>query len=401
MWRSVQLVCATSLSALACFGQEAGYRSVSFANTTGQGSATLSARAYYPATVAGANAPMVAPPAGGYPVIVFLHGFTQLGSSYSRLGSYLSRRGYVVVLNNTGQFSATLQASDGKAYYSALVAANAQAGGFFAGALDMSRAGLSGHSAGGSNTVQALADNPGYRCGCVFAPVNPGAAVTAQVDVPLSVIQGEGDLITPWGLSGLPVYSAATGVTGLRTFYRLDFSGGHNNVAGLFVLTATDQEVWAASRRVMRGFFDFYLDVDGAGLDAAIGDRARAEPRLSELSLSLEAPTLWTAGEPAIGQVVNAHVASESLFVVLALAGALQPPIPTPLGALELVPSTLLASLTQPVTAARYSTTPIAVPADPTLVGADLALQGIGFGTGTATGLGLELSGAALLTVQL
>ena len=274
---------------------------MTFVNATGQGSSTLSARVYYPALVAGANAPMVAPPTSGYPVVVFLHGFTQLGTSYGRLGTYLSRRGYVVVLNNTGQFSPTVQANDAEAYFGALVAANAQAGGFFEGALDMSRAGLSGHSAGGSNTIQALADNPGYRCGCVFAPVDPGAAVTAQVDVPLSVIQGEGDLITPWLLSGLPVYNGATGILGLRTFYRLDLSGGHNNVSGLFLITVTDQAVWAASRRVLRGFFDYYLGVDQGGLDAVIGDRARAEPRLSELAVSLESPTLWTARRLRVG----------------------------------------------------------------------------------------------------
>jgi len=400
MRRLLQVVLLAALGSLSCAAQEAGFRSVTFANTTGQGSATLSATAYYPAPTAGANVPMIAPPAGGYPVIVFLHGFTQLGSNYSRLGSYLARRGYLVVLNNTGQFSGTLQANDAKAYFGALVAANAQTGGFFEAALDMSRAGLAGHSAGGANTVQALADNPGYRCGCVFAPVDPGAAVTAQVDVPLSVIQAEGDLITPWQLSGLPVYNAATGVQGLRTYYRLDASGGHQNVAGLFVLSANDQAVWAATRRVMRGFFDHYLRVDQRGLGAVIGDRARSEPRLSQLSLSLESPALWTAGNAWIGQTVTMHVASESGFAVLALAGSLVPPIPTPLGELRINVATLVMSLTQLVGAGSYTSTPLTIPADPTLVGTQLALQGIGKGTGTATALGLELSGAALLSVQ-
>ena len=35
------------------FGQEDGYRDLSFPNTTGQGSSTLSARVYYPATSSG------------------------------------------------------------------------------------------------------------------------------------------------------------------------------------------------------------------------------------------------------------------------------------------------------------------------------------------------------------
>ena len=401
MRQAIQVVSAAAALSLCCAAQEAGYRGVTWPNTTGQGSATLSARVYYPATAAGVNAPMIAPPAGGYPVVVFLHGFTQVGTSYNRLGSYLSRRGYVVVLNNTGQFSATVQADDAEAYYFALVAANAQVGGFFEASLDMTRAGLSGHSAGGSNTVQALADNPGYRCGCVFAPVDPGAAVTSQVDVPLSVIQAEGDLITPWQLSGLPVYLGATGARGLRTYYRLDASGGHNNVAGLFLITANDQAVWAASRRVMRGFFDRYLDVDRRGLDAVIGDRARAEPRLASLSLSIEAPALWTVGDWAIGQSVNLHVASEPGFVVLAFAGALQPPVPVPLGELRLDLSTLASTLLYVAGSERYSTGSLAIPADPALVGVPLAMQGLGKGTGTTTALGLELSDAELVTVQL
>lgn len=384
--------------ALSCSvaGQEAGYRDLTFPNTTGQGSNTLSARVYYPATSSGSNAPMIPPPAGGYPVVVYLHGWTQTGASYSKLGSYLSRKGYVAVLNNTAQFSFSTQAADGKAYFGALSAANTQVGAFLEGALDMSRVGLSGHSAGGGNTITVLADNPGYRCGFVFAPIDPGAGTSAQVEVPLAVIHGEGDLVLLWQLTGLNIYNEATNARGLRTFYRMTFGCGHNNLVGLFHLTSTDQEVWRVSKRVMRGFFDHFLGVDQRGLDVVIGDSARAEPRLSELYLSVETPTLWTAGDAQLGQTVTMHVASEPGLVVLAASGGLGTPLPTPFGELVLDPSTLLTSWVSQVGAERYATTSLAIPSVPSLVGFQLALQALGVGTGA----GSSLSGSAVVTVQ-
>jgi len=397
MIRALALALASALLQPVSVGQEAGYRDLSFPNTTGQGSSTLAARVYYPATSAGANAVMIAPPAGGYPVIVFLHGWTQTGASYSKLGTYLSKKGYVAVLNNTAQFSFSTQADDGIAYFGALVTANAQAGNFLSGALNMSRAGLSGHSAGGGNTVTVLADNPGYRCGAVFAPIDPGAATTGQVEVPLAVIHGEGDLVLLWQFTGLNVYNEATNVRGLRTFYRMDFGCGHNNLAGLFHLTSTDQDVWRVTKRVMRGFFDHYLGVDQRGLDRVIGEAARAEPRLAELYLSVESPTLWTAGDAQLGQTITLHVASEPGLVVLAAAGGLAGPLPTPFGDLLLDPGALLTTWLRQVGQERYATQPLAIPSDPSLVGFQLALQALGAGTGAAS----ALSGAALLTVQL
>ena len=249
MVRALALAASGMLLCSLAVGQEAGYRDLSFPNTTGQGSSTLSARVYYPATAAGANTPMVTPPAGGYPLGVFLHGWLQQGTSYPKLGNFLAKKGYVAVLNNTGQFSSSVQGNDAKAYYPALSVASTQPGNFLQGAIDMNRAALSGHSMGGGNTIEVLANNPGFRCGFVFAPIYPGASTTAQVDVPLGVIHGEGDFVLIWSLTGLNVYNQATGVTGLRTFYRMDFSCGHNNLTSLIQLTSTDQEVWRARCR--------------------------------------------------------------------------------------------------------------------------------------------------------
>ena len=165
MFRSILASC---LALAACFelpAQLPGYRNLTLPNPTSQGSSSLPVRVYYPATASGQNAPIITPPAAGYPTVVFLHGLFQIGRAYSRLGEHLAKKGYVAVLNETGQFSSSLQADDGAALFHALVVANGQSGNVLEGALDMSRAGLCGHSVGGGNTATGRATNPGYQPG--------------------------------------------------------------------------------------------------------------------------------------------------------------------------------------------------------------------------------------------
>jgi hypothetical protein len=197
---------ASCLALAACCdltAQSPGYRDLTLPNPTSQGSPLLPVRVYYPALTAGQNAPMVTPPAAGYATVVFLHGLFTIGSSYSRLGKHLARKGYVAVMNETGAISPFQQADDGAALYHALIVANGQSGHVLQGALDMNRAGLCGHSVGAGNTVTVLASNPGYKAGLCFAPIYPGAATTNQVDVPLGIIQGTGDFVLIWSLTGV------------------------------------------------------------------------------------------------------------------------------------------------------------------------------------------------------
>ena len=401
MTRLVRAAACTLLLAACASTQAAGYRDLAFTNPTGQGSSSLQARVYYPATTAGANTPMHAPPPGGYPVVVYLHGWSQFGRNYALLGRALAERGYVAVLNDNTPFNTAVQGLDGAAYFAALSAAATQPTGFLAGAIDMSRAGICGHSAGGGNSVEVLAQNPGYLAGFVFAPIYPGQATTAQVDVPMCVIQGEGDTILSWAHTGLAVYNDATNASSLRVFYRMGPTARHNNVAGLFLADAVDEDMWHVSRSIMRGFLDRYLLGEQVGLEGVIGDEARAEPALSHLHVSIEAPQLWTVGDPGVGQVVQVRLASEPGPAVLVFAGALGATLPTPLGFLQLDPTTVLSSAPVLVGADRYATLPIAIPANPSLVDFDLAVQGLGRGTGMTTHLGVEFSDSTLLTVTL
>ena len=107
-----------------------GTRDVSWSNSTGQGSSTLAARVLYPAATATTNAPILPQP-GGWPTIVFLHGFAVLGNSYATLGANWAQQGFLVVLSNTMQFDNQGQEYDGRALFAALQAANTAPGGPF------------------------------------------------------------------------------------------------------------------------------------------------------------------------------------------------------------------------------------------------------------------------------
>ena len=63
-----------------------GTRDIALANTTGQGSSSLTARVHFPAATAGSNVPVL-PQQGGWPVVVFLHGFLALDRKSTRLNS--------------------------------------------------------------------------------------------------------------------------------------------------------------------------------------------------------------------------------------------------------------------------------------------------------------------------
>jgi dienelactone hydrolase len=386
-WIVALLACTASAQGLL----PVGFKDVAFANTTGSGSAALAARVHYPALSAGQDAPL-RPQAGGYPVVVFLHGFAALGRQYPALGDHFAARGMVTVLGDTAQFDANLQVLDGVALFRALQDANVEPGGFFAGALDMARAGVCGHSMGGGSTVNVLARDPGYRAGFCFAPVFPGAA-TGSVRAPLGVLHGTGDTIVPW-LQGQSLFAAATAYRGQKLFYLMNAQAGHLNVVPFLLLTQVDREVWERSARVAHGFFARHLAGDVGALEEAFGRTARSEARLVSLSAGIEATELWLGGSASIGQRLRFNVLVEpGPAAVLLAAGPAS--VPTPFGPLLIDPLTLAVLLSGNVGDERLLEREITIPADSALIGALVAFQGIGLGRD-----GLRLTAtAALLTI--
>lgn len=364
----------------------AGFTNLTLQNPTGQGSPSIPATVYYPANAPGHQSPLLPQP-GGHPVLVFLHGLNVLGSGYGALGERFAQRGYVVVLGNTAQSSATQQLADGIATFAALGLANTQPGHFLQGALDMTRAGVAGHSMGGSTTIGCLAANPGYRAGFCFSPgITPAAS---QVQVPLGICHGTGDQFLDWQTFGQSLYQNLTAVQDLKFFYVLNQDCTHGNVAGYSQATQLDRDVFDASSRVAIGFFDRYLRGEAKALEDAIGPSARAEPRLFQLDLEVRTPELWLFGTPSIGQQVSFRIAAQPGPTWLLWAAA-ESNWPSPFGTVLLDPATLSVFTSGTIGADHLWTLPLVLPNDPGLVGLQFPFQGLGFdhlGNGELTGL--------------
>ena len=350
---------------------------------------------HYPASSPGQNAPLLRQ-AGGYPVVVFLHGFGVTGVLYQQMGEMFAGSGYVAVLQNTGQSSATQQFLDAVALHPSLVAENTRSGSFFRGALDMNRAALAGHSMGGGSTIRVLASSAGYRAGVCFAPwtVNGYQARYApSVQVPLAIVHGLGDQVLPWELHSQAFYQAATSFTGSKLLYLLDESCNHSNVAGLTVTTPASRLIWARTSSMAVGFLDHYVAGAQDGLEDVYGPAARQHPNLVRFDIDVESPAMWLAGGAAPGSTAKLGVLSlQGPAAMLAAAG--RAAIPTPFGTLLLDPASLVIAVSAAVGPSLVLEASLPIPPGPALVGAVVPLQSAGIG---ASGLGLTSSPALVI----
>ncbi len=178
---------------------------------------------------------------GGYPVIVFLHGFGGSGGQVLDVGRRFAQAGYIAVLTDTTRFDRDLQAENGRAFFRALTLSNTDEESFLFGLLDMDRVGIGGHSMGGGNSLRVLADNPGYKAGFCFAPWmthRPGEGgkdyvdqYASKVKVPLGIVHGVRDRILPWKLNALRLFEAAKSDASLKVLWVLDRDASHVNIA--------------------------------------------------------------------------------------------------------------------------------------------------------------------------
>jgi dienelactone hydrolase len=370
-----------STFALTAQGFPAGFRDTSFANTTGQGSATLTARVHYPATQAGANAPL-RPQTGGYPVVVFLHGFAALGRFYGPLGEALAEAGYVGVFADTAQFSGPTLTADGVALFAALDVANRQTGNFLQNALDLTRAAVAGHSMGGGSTVSVLAAEPRYRAGVCFAPVDAVAA-GPLVRAPVLIVHGLGDTIVPLATGPQPLFDRLTQADPLRVLYLLDNAANHTNVCGFLLSTQSDRDVFARCVRVTLGFLGHVLDGNPIGLDEVVGDAARTEPRLVRIDAGVRTPQSFADAPARIGTTVRKTVFARPGPALLAIAAA-PAAVPTPFGTLALDPASLVVLASGVAGTDQRFVTTIPIPNNLWFPGLRLACQGLGLGAGIA-----------------
>jgi len=386
------LLLAVPLAAQSPFA--VGTRDVSLPNTSGQGSANLTARVHYPAAVAGTNA-AVLPRAGGWPVVVFLHGFAAVGNNYAPIGNALAANGFVAVMSNTMQFDNQGQEYDGRALYSVLSVADATAGGPFAGALDMGNAGLLGHSMGGGNVGNVLSNNPGYRAGFGMAPVTPRGSNAAAVRVPMGIVVGQGDSIAPAATYAQPFYASLTGYGDAKGYYLMNGDCTHLNVCAFSLISATDNAVFARSMAITLGWFDRWLRNGPLGLDAVFGPAPRGDARLVTASQQFTSPQVFASGLFAVGQTTRLSVAAEAGFAGIGFASSLAPSLATPFGDLLLdAPSAVLqwSGLTGSGASAQRYDASVAVPVDPVFAGFSFAVQALGVDRNGALRLGNALA---------
>lgn len=304
--RVTSLLVLASLAAPA-LASEAGYQLVDFDNLSGIGSPVIPTRVYYPSTTPGLNAPPT-PQSGGYPVLVYMHGFGLTASTYATTGEAMAEAGYVCVLPDTGSLSEVVQYEDTQALFPLLVAASTTPGHALEGLIDMGRAGLAGHSMGGNNTLKLLALNQGYQAGIAIASSDQGQGITPNIDVPLLLIHGLGDTAIPWPQS-LQTFNQASGFTGSKVFYLFGPNGSHLNVAiGTVIM---NPQVFARSIRVQAGFLDCYLGGVSAGLEEVVGPTGTSDPDFNSVSVEVERTELWHVGTPSPGQSVRFEVLCE------------------------------------------------------------------------------------------
>lgn len=388
---------AWTLLATAAVGQSPaiGQTEVAWVNNSGNGAAILDATVHYPAVAPAVNAPVL-PTTTGYPVVVFLHGWGRLGSEYYRMGQELASLGIVAVMMNTAQFSYLEMEADTRAMFGAIDAANSEVGGFFEGAMDMSRVGLMGHSMGGAvlsyvlnEAPNASASNPGYKCALGLAPVNPSIALAGtEVTVPIGLVSGQGDILTPPATHAIPYYAALVPAQGLKFHYQLNANCTHMNLVGL---EQVNPAVFERTIKIAKGFFGQFLSGNVLGLEAVLGVDGESDPNLVLVEMDSAEPQSWGSDQLRVGQTTRISVAAETGFAGLIVANSLAPPQPTLIGTL-LVDSASAFSVGESWIPGERLDVLITVPPLPELIGSGLAVQGAGATINSVFQLGSALS---------
>ncbi|MFN3243253.1 MAG: hypothetical protein ACE37K_17260 [Planctomycetota bacterium] len=361
-----------------------GLADVAWPNPVAAGTPTLSARIHYPAQDPGFGARMLSVPSpDGFPVVVFLHGYGQLGNDYAQIGDSLAQEGFIAVMINTAMHSYQTLEQDARGMFPALVAANTALGSQFRGKLNMEQVGLLGHSMGGAVIAYVLdydvaspVSNPGYTCGLALAPVNPAIAVSGtQIRVPLGIVSGQADPLTPPSTHAEPYYQSVTPLSGLKFHYQMGPTCDHMNIVGLLPHNPT---VFERTQAIIRGFYGQFLSGSLTGLESVLGVDGESDPNLAQLDVQTSIPQAWSDGTLRIGQVTRVSVALEGGWGgLLAANSTTMQPTTTLVGTLLIDPNTAFTLAEGPVATQRLDVD-ILVPNLMALVGSTFAVQGGG-----------------------
>lgn len=246
----------------------AGWTTVSVQRPQG---GSFNARLVYPATSTGAGAPFEAS-AGPFPAISFGHGFVTAPSAYDSLLRHLATWGYLVIASESEQgFFPSHQglANDMRACLDWLEQQHADPTSPYHGAVDTQAFGLSGHSMGGGASILAAAADGRVRALANLAAneTSPSAiAAMAQVGVPVSLIAGSQDSITPLAANGAQMY-ANTAAPKLLPVIQGGFHCGFVDTPpfgglGCDAGSISRAAQLAVTRRLLTAFFQLHLRGD-------------------------------------------------------------------------------------------------------------------------------------------
>ncbi|MCK5942565.1 MAG: hypothetical protein KAI24_11380 [Planctomycetes bacterium] len=334
-------------------------------------------------------------------MVVFLHGYGLIGSDYSAIGETLAESGFIGVMLNTAQFSYVDMEHDARAMFEALDIENASPGSMFRSRLNMEQVGLLGHSMGGAVIAYVLhvdvttpVANPGYTCGLGLAPVNPALAISGtSVRVPLGLVSGQADTLTPPATHAVPFYQSVTPLEGLKFHYEMGLTCDHMNICGL---ATNNPSVFERTQSIITGFFGQFLSGSLQGLESVLGVDGQSDPNLAALQVETSVPQAWADSPLRIGQTTRVSVAVEGGWGGLLAANSttLQPTV-TMVGTLLIDPNSAFTLAEGPVGGQRMDVL-ITVPNSQSLVGTTFAVQGGGatvntpFLLGSAIGFVIE-----------
>ncbi len=257
---------------------------------TRPGGSTFSALLYYPATSAGANAPLDASGVP-YPAVTFGHGFFQPADTYASTLQHLASWGFFAIATTTqgGLFPSHGALSDDMRHcLTWLEQETVNAASPLFSAVDTNAFGASGHSMGAGACILATAADPRVRAAAPVAPAetSPSAiAAMGGVVTPVRLICGAQDTIVPTATNGQPMYDAAQGPRQLLTipgawhcgFVDTPALGGLGCDSG----TLSRAEQLAITRRHLAAFFLLHLRGDEAQWNAVWGPQGLTETATS------------------------------------------------------------------------------------------------------------------------
>jgi pimeloyl-ACP methyl ester carboxylesterase len=168
---------------------------------------------YYPSDVAGEDVPVAEPPAEGFPVVVFGHGYMMPWDVYQHIWAALVPEGYIVALPRTegNLFPSHLAFGKDLAFLvSRLQAEGADPASNFYQKVGMTSA-VMGHSMGGGAGFLAVTENPSITTLVTLAAAEttPSAIEAAQnLTLPALLFAGSDDCVTPPGDHQIPMYEA-------------------------------------------------------------------------------------------------------------------------------------------------------------------------------------------------